>query len=255
MMTAAVASTALWRAKIRLYRLPSAGVTVYLSGVLVLCKSFGALLDGVVLIPAVRWTAPRFQMRLAVILVSIALIYPALRSFDLFPTQTLVQMARSVSDERSRSLEFRFVNEDKLLDRAFERPIFGWSRYGRNRVFNEESGGDESVTDGLWIITFGQYGVFGFLAQFGLLSLGVFRAAFSLRFAKSANDTIFICAIALIVAANIVELIPNSGLLPWTWLLCGALVGRSEALRTEAIEQRKREKMTSGFAPQRVLPT
>ena len=58
------------------------------------------------------------------------------------------------------------------------------------------------------------------------------------------TDAIFICAIALIVAANIVELIPNSGLLPWTWLLCGALVGRSEALRAEAIQRRKQESMT-----------
>ena len=136
MMTTAVAATALWRARLQLFRLPPAGVTAYLSGVLVLCKSFGALLYGMVLIPAVRWTGPRFQMRLAVILVSIALIYPALRSFGLFPTQTLVQMVQSVSDERSQSLDFRFVNEDKLLERAFQRPIFGWSRYGRNRVYN-----------------------------------------------------------------------------------------------------------------------
>ena len=243
MMTTAVAATALWRARRQLFRLPPAGVAAYLSGVLVLCKSFGALLYGMVLIPAVRWTGPRFQMRVAVVLVSIALIYPALRSFGWFPTTTLVQMVQSVSDERSLSLDFRFKNEDKLLERAFERPIFGWSRYGRNRVYSD-SGIDESVTDGLWVITFGQYGLFGFLAQFGLLSIGVFRAASALSLAKSMTDAIFFCAIALIVAVNIVELIPNSGLLPWTWLLCGALVGRSEALRAEATQRRKQEKMT-----------
>jgi hypothetical protein len=254
MMTTAVAATALWRARRQLFRLPPAGVTAYLSGVLVLCKSFGSLLYGMVLIPAVRWTGPRFQMRLAVILVSIALIYPALRSLGWFPTNTLVQMVQSVSDQRSLSLDFRFKNEDKLLERAFERPIFGWSRYGRNRVYSD-SGIDESVTDGLWVITFGQYGLFGFLAQFGLLSIGVFRAASALRLAKSMTDAIFICAIALIVAVNIVELIPNSGLMPWTWLLSGALVGRSEALQAEAIQRRRLKKMAPNFASHGALPS
>jgi hypothetical protein len=255
MMTTAVAATALWRARIQLYRLPSAGLTAYLSGILVLCKSFGALLYGILLIPVVRWTGPRFQMRLAVVLVSVALIFPALRSFNLFPTQALLQMVGPFSDDRAGSLKTRFDNEDKLLLRWSERPIFGWGRYGRNRVYNENSGTDESITDGLWILTLGQNGLFGFLAQFGLLSIGVFRAASAIRLTRSTADAIFIGAIALIVSINIVELIPNSGLFPWTWLLCGALLGRSEALRAEAIQRRKQARIEPGFASPGALPT
>jgi hypothetical protein len=247
MMTTAVASAALWRARVKLFQLPSTGLTAYLSGILILCKSFGALLYGIVLIPVVRWAGPRLQMRLAVFLASIALLYPALRSFDLFPTHSLLQAVYAVSDERGRSLEFRFNNEDKLLQRAFEKPIFGWGRYGRNRVYNEDSGRDESVTDGLWVITIGQYGLLGFLAQFGLLAIVVFRAASALEFSESTKDAIFLSTIALIVATNIVELIPNSGLLPWTWLLCGALLGRAEASRAAGARSRRQKLAKPSF--------
>ena len=246
MMTTTVAVAALWRLRERPLMLPWGALTGYLSGVLILCKSFGALLYGIVLVPAVRWASPRLQMRLAVLLVSIALLYPALRSFNLFPTQTLVQSISSISADRAASLKTRFDNEDKLLVRWSERPIFGWGRYGRNRVYNEENGRDESITDGLWIITLGQYGLIGFIAQFGLLSLAVFRAASSFKLIKSGNDAICIAAISLILAANIVELIPNSDLLPWTWLLCGALLGRTEALRSQSSE-RKRGSVRSGI--------
>ena len=76
----------------------------------------------------------------------------------------------------------------------------------------------------------GQFGLFGFMAEFGLLVLPIFRIASAVRFAESPRDEIFLGAIALIVAVNIVDLLPNSGLTPWTWLLAGALLGRAEAL-------------------------
>src|SRR4029078_9517246 len=75
-MTAAVASAALWRTQIFVHRLPPAGVTAYLSGVLVLCKTLGALIYGAVLIPLVRFAKPNIQLRVAVVLVTIALVYP-----------------------------------------------------------------------------------------------------------------------------------------------------------------------------------
>ena len=173
MMTTVVAAAALWRARAKVGRLPMGGVTAYLGAVLILCKSAGAALYAFALVPIVRLTGPRFQMRLAVILVCVALTYPMLRSFDLFPTDCLVSIAELISHDRAQSLKFRFDNEDKLLTRAFEKPMFGWGRYGRNLVFSEESGRNESVTDGFWVISIGQYGLIGFLAQFGLLSIAV----------------------------------------------------------------------------------
>lgn len=231
-MTAVVAAAALWRIDTRVLRLPPVGVTLYLGAILVLCKSLGALVYGAVLVPLVRLSKPRLQIRIALVLVMIALLYPMLRTADLFPTKTMVDMAGLVSRDRAGSIQFRFYNEDQLLARASERFLFGWGRWGRNRVYDPLSGRDLSTTDGRWIITMGQFGFIGFLAEFGLLATGVFRAVSALRFTESIREGVLLGALALIVAINIVELLPNAAITPWTWLLAGALLGRAEALHS-----------------------
>lgn len=230
-MTSAVAAAAYWRARAPMGRLPTSGVAAYLSVVLVLCKTLGALVYGAALMLLVRFTSPRLQLRFALGLVVVALLFPILRAADLFPTHTLVELAESVSEDRAQSLKFRFDNENQLLAHAWQRSLFGWGRFGRNRVYDEESGRDVSVTDGRWIITMGQFGFVGFLAEFGLLSLTVVRAASAARYSEGKEEEIFLSAIALIVAINVVDLLPNSSISPWTWLLAGALLGRAEALR------------------------
>jgi hypothetical protein len=239
-MTTAVAAAALWRTQSRLVRLPTAGVTAYLSGVLVLCKTLSALVYGAVAMALVRFTKPRFQMRIALLLVALALLYPTLRAGDLFPTRLVTSLAQSVSGERAESLKVRLDNEDQLLDRAWQRFLFGWGRFGRSRIYDEDYGKDLSITDGRWIITIGQFGFFGFLAEFGLLSLAVARAASALRYAESAQEQVLLAALALILAMNVIDLLPNASLSPWTWLLTGALLGRAEALRAYAHQQRPR---------------
>jgi hypothetical protein len=232
-MTTAVASAVLWRAKVSIFRVPSPLVTTYLSLVLVLCKSGAALVYGAVLIPLVQWTKPRFQAAVAVVLVTLALSYPLTRIANLFPTKFLVDVAMSISDDRAGSLNFRFDQEEQLLKHASERFLFGWGRFGRNRIYVEDwrgAGADASVTDGRWIITLGQFGLFGFLAEFGLLGISVFYAAKAVRFVETFRHAVLLAGLALIVSVNIIELLPNSTLSPWTWLLVGTLLGSSEAI-------------------------
>ena len=76
-----------------------------------------------------------------------------------------------------------------------------------------------------WVITIGQYGSIGFLAQFGCYAIAVIRAAWLLSDFAVGRGCDFLDALSLIVSVNIVELIPNSGLYQWTWLMCGALLG------------------------------
>jgi hypothetical protein len=187
------------------------------------------------------------HLRIALLLVVLALVYPLLRIADIFPTGVLVEAARTISDQRAGSLQYRFDQEAQLLDRASQRIIFGWGRYGRNRVYVQDysgTGSDASVTDGRWIITLGQFGLFGFLAEFGLLALPVFRAAAALKVVKSFNDGIFLGALALILATNLVDLLPNSVLSSWTWLVAGSLMGCSEAILAG---QRKPERQRAAF--------
>jgi hypothetical protein len=227
-MTCVVASAALWRAGVRVQRLSAGAVTVYLGGILVLCKTAGSLIYAAVVVPLVRFASPRMQLRAAVLLVALAVLYPTMRALDLVPTESLLSLAGSVSDERAISLKTRFDQEKQLLDRASQRPLLGWGRYGRSFVYDAETGADTSITDGLWIITLGQFGYIGFLAQFGLLALTVWRSAAGLRTAADEKERLFLAALALIVAISEVDLVPNASISGWTWLLAGALLGRSE---------------------------
>jgi hypothetical protein len=167
----------------------------------------------------------------------------------MFPTNMMVSAARSVSADRARSLKVRFDNEDQLLARSLERPVFGWGRFGRSRVYDPATGKDISITDGHWLITLGQFGIFGFIAEFGLLAMAVFRASLALKFCESKTDKVLLSALSLIAAVNVLDLLPNSGLVPWTWLICGALLGRAEALAsrqpTRVAINRSSQRMTS----------
>lgn len=229
-MTATVAAAALWRTRNRVGRLPPGGITAYLSFVLVLCKTASALIYAGVLAPLVRWASPRTQIRVACVLATIALAYPVLRAADLVPTTSILEAASTVSADRAESLKTRFDNEDQLLERAWERKWFGWGRFGRNRVYKGWNGRDSSITDGTWIITMGTFGMVGFVAEFGLLALAVFRAAMALRFAQTTREAVYLGTLALIVSINMIDLLPNSSISPWTWLLVGVLFGRAEAL-------------------------
>ncbi len=246
-MTTTVAATALWRTRTRAIKMPPAAVTAYLVTILILCKSLGALIYGAIVLPLACFARPRLQVRLAVIFVIFALAYPLLRTADLIPTNYMLAAASSISAKRADSLQVRFDQEQQLLDKAQLRMFFGWGRYGRNRIF-DEWGNDTSVTDGRWVITLGVFGLFGFLAEFGLLALTVCRAASALRFAESPRDGVFLAALALIVAISVVDLLPNSSLTSWSWLLAGALLGRTEALRSAALQNRRPDRLP-GVAP------
>lgn len=159
--------------------------------------------------------------------------YPVLRARDYIPTDFLLELTRNVSDDRAGSLGVRFEQEQLLLARASERFWFGWGRFGRSRIYNEY-GGDDTLSDGYWIVAMGQFGFVGFLAEFCLLALPVLKAAGTLKLPASKRDRLFLSALALILAINVFDLLPNASIRPWTWLIAGALLGRAEQVKTLA---------------------
>lgn len=233
LMTATVAAVALWRLSRKIFIFPAGGLAAFLFGVLVLCKSLGALIYGVFCAPVVRFASPTNQCRIAVLLALLAVTFPLLRISNVFPTSSLVEIASFVNEERGASLKFRFDNEDRLLEKANERFWFGWGRYARSRAYDEE-GRDLSITDGYWIITFGQFGWLGFLGAFLLITLPVLRAYSALRHIGVESQQLVISAISLIVALVAVEQLPNASVSPWTWLLAGSLLGQAEAYKKHA---------------------
>ncbi|MEM1300943.1 MAG: hypothetical protein AAGH17_00030 [Pseudomonadota bacterium] len=197
----------------------------WLLGTLVLMNSLGALIIAVVFLPVVLFLGRPVQLLCAAIVCSMILLYPMLRGADLFPTDRLVSMAAAINPGRAPSLAFRFRNEAVLLERAGDKPLFGWGGWNRNRVFDPETGQDTTVTDGAWVVLIGTRGWIGYLAIFGLLAApGILLAANRRRYDVSPITV----TLALVLTASLVDLIPNGFLSPVTILLAGALWGRLE---------------------------
>ena len=207
-------------------------VPAWLTLVLVLCKSTGAIVYAVFLVPIVALVRkPRFTLSLGLAL--LVFTFPLLRGADLFPTRQITDVFMGVSEDRALSLWFRFENEDALLERARERPLFGWGGYSRQRIFDEATGEDLSVTDGQWIIELGQRGVIGFVGLFGLLLWPVVQTYRARKKITDESDRILIGALALIVAINAVDLLPNGTFSFLPYFYSGILAGVLPALSSE----------------------
>ncbi len=200
---------------------------LWLMAVLVLAKSLGALIIGIVLCGAVFLLPSRMQMLLAAVLVSAVVLYPILRSAGLVPVEWMLQTIAGFNPERAASLGIRFQFESLLLERAQLRPVFGWGGNGRSLLLTERT-----IPDGQWVITLGVFGWTGFLALFGLLSFPVIFLWWSAKRIQYGPETVIL---ALILAGSVVDLVPNSGMNPVLWLTAGALWGRLElgAVRSE----------------------
>ena len=166
----------LMRAKLRVLRVDSRIVAAYLGGLLVLCKSLGPLIYAIVFAPVLLFTRPRFWVKIGCAASLVVCAYPVLRAHHLAPTQLVSDAASAISPERNASFAVRVLNEGQLLEKAEQKPWFGWGGWGRNRIFDQWTGKDVSVTDGGWIIYFGVYGWFGYLCFFGLLAAALFQA-------------------------------------------------------------------------------
>jgi hypothetical protein len=200
----------------------------YLVGVLYLAKTLGAMLIAMLMLPVALLLPIRLQLITAALIAGTALTYPIIRGANLVPMEQMVEIAANYDEDRARSLAFRFYHEDKLLEKANERPIFGWGTWGRWRVYNED-GEDTTVSDGEWVITMSEWGWVGYIAKFGLLGLPLILFTLRQRRYEVGLATSGLC---LIIAANIIDLIPNSAPSPIIWLAVGALLGRMEHTRS-----------------------
>jgi len=231
---ALIAAVSLGQIKEKIYKYSFAALSYYLLVVLVLCKSKASLLYGLfafIVIKKISWNK---QIKIAFFLAMMAMLYPAMSIMKIFPHQQLAELAESyLGPERAESLVFRFNNEQVLLEHARKRLFFGWGGWGRNRVFDEETGKDMTVTDGRWIITFGVSGMVGFIAEFGLLAIGIYRAKSAAKWVKDKKELILLAAHALLMSIIMVDQLPNASLEPWLWLLAGILLGRSESIISE----------------------
>ena len=190
--------------------------------VLDLSKSLGALVIALVSVLIVLFLGRRFQVMFAIAIAVIVMLYPMLRGAGWIPVNTAYELALKVSEERANSLRFRLDNEDALLDKANLKPVAGWGGWGRNSIYDPETGEMTSITDGIWLIFIGVYGWLGYIGRFGLLTVPILL--YALR-RKSLGPSMITPGLTVILAATLIDLLPNAGLVNYVWLAAGAVAG------------------------------
>lgn len=203
-----VACAGLAKSRRKIGRFKAWHAMLFIFVTLVLCKSKGALVFAAAGAPLVLYGSRTFQRTVCIIAVSVLVTYPALRTYDIFPADDIIEYLEGINPKRAESLAFRFTHEAELLEHALERPWFGWGGYGRWRVRDAE-GRDISVTDGLWAILFGRGGWAYYLAACSLFFVPVWRARKRLKTLRT-RDSHMLAALMVIVALYGADQLPNS---------------------------------------------
>lgn len=220
-----LAATTLYRARMRVWGMPSGPIVAYLLFVLVLCKSVGAAAYTLALLPLLRWLRPK-HLRLVILLLALLhFAYPFLRIVDVVPTTTLVEAASVISADRAHSLGFRFRHEDALMTKVRERVLFGWGGYGRGRIYDPRSGKDLSVTDSQWILWLTGRGAVGMVGRYALLLLPVILAMRRFGRIRGPQSRILVLGLALMIDVYAVDTLFNGLYVNFPFFIAGGLTG------------------------------
>lgn len=206
----------------------------------VLCSSVGAL---ALMVLALGGYFIYRNIRSPWVLICIALIpagYVGTRSTAAIQTEVVTELGEAFFNEgRVESLRTRLENEDILALKAWEQPVFGWGRFGRNRV--QEDGRDIVITDGLWIIIFGQLGLVGIVALLGMYLTPVWAVLMRSSTRLLARpEGAAIVALCLIGTMHMIDNLFNAMLNPIFILALGVVAG-NVGLSTRFADQKAAE--------------
>ena len=254
MAVAMIAAASLMAVRTRVFAIEGKAATAFLASIVVACKSAASIVYAGFGLLVVQFMTARMRTALAVALAALAITFPLLRGYGYFPTDQLVAVASEVSALRAHSLNYRFVNEDLLLEKAQERILFGWGGFNRSRVYDERRGGLITITDGYWIIQLGQRGILGSLPIFGMITLPVLLVYRRLRHVRSRNIRSLLASLALIVSLAAIDLLVNGLFTYLPIVLSGALLGVMEGLQPQSARSRAR-KARKGNLPESPDPS
>jgi hypothetical protein len=232
---------ALHKAKLRAWRVDNRLLLFVLFVTIVLQKSYGAMVYALLAVVVLSFFSPRKIHLAAIGIATIFLSYPVTSSMGIFPHQQIINIASSISAERAQSLNFRFEQEDILLQHALKKPAFGWGSWGRNRVYDPETGVDLSVTDGYWVIVLGTGGWLKFISLFYFVLMAIYLAYKCQKYLRNMDDKkkyqYPMASHSLIVALILINQMPNASLHPLYWLIIGSLFSRALAIADSKTQQ------------------
>jgi len=196
---------------------------------LVLTRNVAGNLSGGAVALGYVFLRPRIMMGAGCAMAILAIGYPSLRVADLFPWEAVVEVAYDIQEERARSFEGRFLEEEHVLSQIGERVWFGWGTY--SRIPGAETFGTGEVgLDGWTTIRVGVAGVVGFVLYYAMFTIPVLRAVWRSRFADRAGF-VLISGLVCMLSVRMLDLIINGW---WNCLpvfFAGILWGVSGDLR------------------------
>ncbi|HVT88763.1 MAG TPA: hypothetical protein VHD56_07930 [Tepidisphaeraceae bacterium] len=210
----------------QIWRVPAWILVLTLGITAVLCKSTGAI--GLMLLGGMTLLITQ-TLRVRIVLIAVIAAVPAyivLRTAGVWSGANLVSLtAESIGTERAQSLEFRMQNEDMLMAKALQQPMFGWGGWGRSRVY-DRNGRDLSITDGLWIIALGCYGILGLCSLIVSLLLPVILVTWLIPLRQWTEPSVApLVVLATVIALYAIDCIPNGMVNPTFMLVSGAVIG------------------------------
>jgi hypothetical protein len=237
----------------KLLGLPMWLVVAVLVVTTIFCKALGGIIlmgTGMAALTMVRW--PKTKL-LALVLIMIPPTYVLVRASGEWTGNRLVELAAKLSEERSRSLEFRLKNENPLMEKALQQPWFGWGGWGRSHVVDLENR-DTTIVDGLWINMLGEHGIVG-LASMLVMVLG---AAFLLWWRVPTRFwTDSACAaptaLAIMITLYMIDGLFNATFSPIASLAVGSVASMSVAARNVFRPQPQRRGPVAQASPSAVV--
>lgn len=250
MFLSTISAVALHKAgKRRLWgSVPMGFVVGYLFVMLVLVKATAALLYAAAGFALIRFVSVKNQLRVCALLALIVVSYPFSRLTDVFPTQALLSAAGTFGADRVQSMQFRFDNEDILVLKGMERPVFGWGGFARERVYDADTGKDLVVQDGAWILLFGTHGILGFLCYYFILLMPIFATARRYRRVRDPVERSLLASLCFIVVVCAVNTLPNMSLPNLQFFFAAALATLLEELPKQAAQTAKAQQHAAAEA-------
>ncbi len=210
----------------RIAGLPTSLIVIGVGIVVFMCRSFGAFFELIILLLLGFVSQVSRYTIILVLTVSIVPAYVGGRiALNWEPAVAVDLVDQYVSPDRALSLNFRFFHERMIIDKALNRPFFGYGGWGRGRVYSE-TGEDLSVTDSYWIIVFSSAGLFGLSSFLATLLIPLYMFCYRVRARYwSQSWAAGALAMALIVFAFTLDCLVNAMFNPIYVLVIGGLAG------------------------------
>ncbi len=249
---AILAASALHRAKIKIFNVPAIWAVAYLFVVLLLSRSLASAMYAVVLAPLVLFAPPRLQAWVGVAFVVLLVSYPAARVLGLVPIEQIGDLAAAqFGEDRASSLTFRFDNEEDLVERIMERPVFGWGSFCRACLFEPWTGRISSIRDAWWVMYIGDNGFLGFFARALLFAFPMFGLLRRIRRVPKSSDQYLLAGLGLMIGICCFDLLINADYTRLVYLFSGALWSCLLGISAQAVLARRKKKLARRAAARR----